>query len=160
MATGQTTKFWATAEAEGFISLCSSPVSYTQQSETEGGGGGGGGGGTGGGSGGGGGFDGFGAGKGGSGTGASYVTPHTRITFAPASKTRTRNPVFRFADSTGQSGTRFRCRVDRKHWKRCSSPLRLKRLSRGKHVLRVLAVNAIGVAEPAPSTRRFKVVPR
>jgi Tol biopolymer transport system component len=155
--TGQTTKFWATAEAEGFISLCSSPVSYTQQSEAEGGGGGGG---TGGGSGGGGGFDGFGAGKGGSGTGASYVTPHTRITFAPASKTRTRNPVFRFTDSTGQPGTRFRCKVDRKHWKHCGSPLRLKRLSRGKHVLRVLAVNAIGVPEPAPATRRFKVVSR
>jgi hypothetical protein len=157
--TGQTTKFWATAEAEGFISLCSSPVSYTQQNETEGGDGGAGGGGTGSGSGSGGGF-GLGGGKGGSGPGVSYVTPHTRITFAPASKTHTRNPVFRFTDSTGQPGTRFRCKVDRKHWKHCGSPLRLKQLSPGKHVLRVLAVNAIGAAEPAPATRRFKVVPR
>lgn len=160
---GQTTKFWATAEAEGFISVCSSPIGYTQQSEVEGGGGGGGGGtgggSSGGGSSGGGGF-GLGGGKGGSGPGVSYVTPHTRVTFAPASKTRTRNPVFRFTDATGQPGTSFRCKVDRKHWKRCGSPLRLKRLNRGKHVLRVLAVNAIGVSEPAPATRRFKVVPR
>jgi Tol biopolymer transport system component len=160
VATGQTTKLWATAEAEGFISLCSSPVSYTQQNEAEGGGGGGGGGGGNGGGGTGEGFEGFGAGKSGSGTGISYVTPHTRITFAPASKTRTRNPVFRFTDSTGQPGTSFRCKVDHKHWRRCGSPLRLKQLSRGRHVLRVMAVNALGVAEPTPSTRRFKVVPR
>jgi Tol biopolymer transport system component len=157
---GQTAKFWATAEAEGFISLCSNPVSYAQQNEAEGGGGGGGGGGTGGGGGGGEGIDGFGAGKGGSETGISYVTPHTRITFAPASKTRTRNPVFRFTDGTGQAGTSFRCKVDHKHWKHCGSPLRLKRLSRGRHMLRVKAVNALGVPEPTPSTRRFKVVPR
>jgi Tol biopolymer transport system component len=156
VAAGQTTKFWATAEAEGFISLCSNPVGYTQQSEAEGGGGGGGSG-SGGGPGGGGlGPDG---GKGGSGPGVSYVTPHTRITFAPASKTRTRNPVFRFTDSTGQPGTSFRCKVDRKHWKHCGSPLRLKQLSRGRHLLRVKAVNALGVPEPTPSTRRFKVVP-
>jgi Tol biopolymer transport system component len=162
VATGQTTKFWATAEAEGFISLCSSPVSYTQQSEAEGGGGGGGSGGGGGGSNGGdsgGGGFGLGGGKGGSGPGVSYVTPHTRITFAPASKTRTRNPVFRFTDATGQPGTRFRCKIDGKHWKRCDSPLRLKQLSRGRHVLKVKAVNALGVSEPTPSIRRFKVVP-
>jgi Tol biopolymer transport system component len=159
VSAAQTTKFWATAEAEGFISLCSSPISYTQQSEAEGGGGGGGGGGgatEGGDS-----KGGSGGGKnGGSGSGFAYVTPHTRITFAPASKTRTRNPVFRFTDSTGQPGTSFRCKVDRKHWKHCGSPLRLKQLSRGRHVLKVMAVNALGVAEPTPSTRRFKVVPR
>lgn len=160
VATGQTTKFWATAEAEGFISLCSNPISYTQQSEAEGGGGGAGGGGTGGGGSGGGGL-GPGGGKGGSsGPGISYVTPHTRITFAPASKTRTLNPVFRFTDATGQPGTSFRCKVDGRHWKHCGSPLRLKQLSRGRHVLRVKAVNALGVPEPTPSTRRFKVVPR
>jgi hypothetical protein len=157
---GQTTKFWATAEAEGFISPCSNPVSYTQQSKAEGGGGGGGGGGGNGGGGSGGGGLGPGGDKGGSsGPSISYVTPHTRITFAPASKTRKRNPVFRFTDSTGQPGTSFRCKVDHKHWRHCGSPLRLKQLSRGRHLLKVKAVNALGVPEPTPSTRRFKVVP-
>lgn len=148
---GQTTKFWATAEAEGFVSFCSSSLSYTQQN---GGAEGGGGTGTGKGS------------NGGSGGGGSpslgfqYVMPQVRITFAPASKTRSRNPVFRFLDATGQPGTRFSCKVDRHAWKRCSSPLRLKRLSRGRHVLRIKAVNAVGTAEPHPVERRFKVVPR
>lgn len=153
VGTGETAKFWATAEAEGFVSLCGGPISYTQES-----GGSGGGGGTGGGS-----LGGSGKPKtGDSGTNELlvYVTPHTRITFAPASKTRNRSPVFRFTDSTGQPGTKFRCKVDRHRWKGCSSPLRLKKLSRGRHTLEIKAVNAVGTFEPHPAVRRFKVVPR
>ncbi len=158
---GETAKFWATAEAEGFVSLCGGPLSYTQQNtSSEGGGGGGaeGGGGTGGG--------------GGSGTSttkpkiskptaeqlSSYVSPHTRITFAPASKTRSRNPVFRFLDATGQAGTRFSCKVDHRPWKRCGSPLRLKKVSLGRHTLEIKAVNGAGTPELHPAVRRFKVV--
>lgn len=153
---GETARFWATAEAEGFVSLCGGPIAYQQESATseeEGGNGGG--------------------GSGGGGGGdekpkvvlpgteerAAYVTPHTQITFAPASKTRSRNPTFRFKDSTGQQGTRFRCKVDRHAWKSCRSPLRLKKLSRGRHKLEIRAVNAVGTAEPHPAVRRFKVVP-
>jgi len=158
VAAGATAKFWATAEAEGFVSLCSSAISYTQQSSSSGGGG-------------------SESGGGGTGGGApwggvkkspvvqqaptlppAFVIPHTRITFAPASKTRARRPVFRFTDSTGQSGTRFHCKVDRHGWKACSSPLRLKRLDRGPHVLAIRAVNAAGTAEPQPAKRNFKVV--
>jgi hypothetical protein len=155
VAAGATVKFWATAEAEGFVSLCSSAIAYTQQSSS-GGDGGNGGGGTG----------------GASQKGATksppvrpatalphaYVTPHTRITFAPASKTRDRRPVFRFTDSTGQAGTKFHCKVDKHAWKACRSPLRLKRLDRGHHVLAIKAVNAVGMAEPQTAKRSFKVV--
>jgi hypothetical protein len=155
VAVGVTKKFWATAEDEGFVSLCSSPIFYVQQSAGSGGGS---------------------EGGSGSGTGDTssegakkspapplvksfvYVTPHTRITFAPASKTRARRPVFRFTDSTGQPGTRFRCKIDRKPWKGCSSPLRTKPLSLGPHVIAVKAVNAAGAAEPRPVKRSFKVV--
>jgi Tol biopolymer transport system component len=154
---GQTSKFWATAEAEGFVSFCSSPISYTQSTSSGEGGGGGGGGQT---------------GSGSSGETAPkkastlappsaapvYLTPHTRITFAPAAKTRKRNPVFRFVDATGQEGTKFSCKVDRGHWKRCSSPLRLKRLKLGRHALEIKAVNAAGTPEPRPAKRTFKVV--
>jgi hypothetical protein len=150
-------KFWATAEAEGFVSLCSSAISYTQQSSSGGGGGNE-------------------SGDGGTGGAAqksakkspivsqatalppAYVTPHTRITFAPASKTRARRPVFRFTDSTGQAGTKFHCKVDRHAWQACRSPLRLKRLDRGRHVLAIKAVNAVGTAEPGTAKRSFKVV--
>jgi hypothetical protein len=150
---GSLTEFRATAEAEGFVSACSQPISYLQLSEeveevpVDGGGV--------------------------LGTtptptvklpppvpGPRYLTPQTRITFAPAAKTRSRNPIFRFTDETGQSGTTFRCKVDRKPWKACTSPLRLKRLSPGKHVLRIKGTNAVGGVEPAAAKRTFRVVPR
>jgi hypothetical protein len=154
VAVGSTTSFRATAEAEGFVSQCSSPVTYVQQTATEAGGGGGGSG------------DGKveGGGAGGSnppaGAGILYVTPHTRITFAPAAKTYSARPTFRFTDTTGQPGTKFVCRLDRRRWKGCGSPLRLKRVSRGRHTFEVRAVNALGTWEPAPAKRQFRRVPR
>jgi Tol biopolymer transport system component len=155
VAAGSLTAFRATAEEEGFVSACSQPISYLHFAagggpEEEGGVGG---------------LDL--PGSAGAGLDPStllpvpaFLTPRTRITFAPASKTRSRSPVFRFTDSTGQPGTTFRCRVDRKPWRGCTSPLRLKRLNRGKHVLAIEAANAVGTPEPQPVKRVFKVVPR
>jgi Tol biopolymer transport system component len=162
VAPGTTTTFYATAEVGGIVSPCSNGVSYTQatpepppppseegtlnEGGTTAGGttGGSGGKGAGGGS--------------GNGHGFAFVTPQTRITFGPASKTRKRKVIFRFADSTEQPGTKFLCKVDRKHWKECGSPERLKRLSLGRHVFEVKAINAAGTAELASQKRAFKVV--
>jgi hypothetical protein len=158
---GSMTSFRATAEAEGFVSKCSAPIAYRQvdeshveEEEDRSGGGGGvtrvtgrptGGSGT--------------AGKGGTQTPA-FLTPRTLITFAPGSKTHLRSPVFRFTDATGQTGTSYRCKVDKQGWKPCASPLKLRRLSTGKHVLEVLSINGIGTAEPKAAKRAFRVVPR
>ncbi|HET9592640.1 MAG TPA: hypothetical protein VFP17_06975 [Solirubrobacterales bacterium] len=161
VAPSSLTTFRATAEAEGFVSACSQPVSYVQAAGGPGGGEGsevedvqGSSGGTS-------------ASTPTSGEtpppprpGQTYLTPRTRITFAPASKTRSRSPVFRFVDATGQGGTSFKCKVDRKPWRSCGSPLRLKKLSRGRHVVAIEAVNGAGEVEPAPVKRSFKVVPR
>ena len=84
----------------------------------------------------------------------------TRVTFGPSFKTRKRRPVFRFIDATGQPGTTFLCRVDKHHWKPCASPLKLPRLGRGRHVLRIKGMNVIGVWETTAGKHRFKVVPR
>ncbi len=89
------------------------------------------------------------------------LTPRTRITMGPASKTRKRTAVFRFTDTTGDApGTTFFCKVDRRKWQRCSSPLHLRRLRLKRHVLRVKAIDPAGNAEPKGAKRRFKVVPR
>jgi Tol biopolymer transport system component len=90
--------------------------------------------------------------------GIVYVVPRARIAFGPAAKTRARRPVFQFFDATGQPGSTFSCKVDRKRWKPCVSPLKLPRLNLGKHVFSVAAVNALGVAGGAPVRRKFKVV--
>lgn len=154
VAVGSTTTFRATAtDVNGDTSPCSAPVSYTQLSapppppSDPGDGGGGSSGGT---------------QSGGSkhGDGVVHVVPHTLITFGPASKTRVRRPVFRFTDSTGQEGTSFRCRLDRRGWHSCGSPVKLKRLRPGRHAFRVQAVNAVGTPEPVPVKRSFKVVGR
>jgi hypothetical protein len=164
---GSTTSFRATAtDTNGDTSPCSAPVSYTQQSAPppppppsppsgDDSGDGGGSGGS--------------AGAGGAAGalpqfydgGIPFVTPKTRITFGPAFKTRKRRVVFRFVDSTGQPGTRFICEIDRRRWRRCGSPKRLKKLKRGKkHVFKVKAVNAAGTWERRPVKRRFKLVRR
>jgi Tol biopolymer transport system component len=169
VAIGSKTSFRATAEAEGFVSLCSGSVEYVQGAGGgEGGGGeepgaGGGGGGTGGGPGGGsvsgGGGPGAGSGGGTNNRGIVFVPPRTRITFGPASKTRSPSPSFRFTDSTGQPGTRFSCKLDRKAWRPCASPVRL-RVATGRHVFAVRGVNAVGTWESAAVERVFKRVPR
>ncbi len=156
VAAGSTTGFRATATDEsGDTSTCSGPISYKQESappppppppppggEPSSGGGS------------------AGSGAGSKGGGIAHVTPHTRITFAPAGKTRVRRPVFRFTDSTEQAGTSFQCKVDRQGWRGCGSPVKLKRLNAGKHVFMVRAINAVGEMEPAPQARKFKLVTR
>ncbi len=164
VAAGSTTGFWATAEADGFTSLCSNSVSYTHESvlppppppppppsdDSSSGGGGG-----------------SGAAPGPAPVepaktrdGVAYVAPLTRITFGPAAKTRYPRPVFRFTDATGQPGTRFNCRLDRGGWRPCGSPTKVARLKPGRHVFRVTAVNAVGTPEARPASRSFKLVPR
>lgn len=156
VASGSTTSFWLTAEAEGITSSCAGPVTYKHAGGAKPPSGGKQGGGTG--------SGGTGSSSGGSGSGSTgglgfaYVAPRTRITFAPAARTRARRPIFRFTDITGQPGTRFRCRVDRARWRGCRSPVRVKRLRNGRHVFRVKGVNAVGGAEAKPVRRAFKVV--
>lgn len=163
VAADSTTNFRATAEIDGLVSPCSGPISYKHQTPPpppppgEGGSNPGGGGGgttpTNGGSGSK--ISGSG-GKGGS--GVSFVIPETLITFGPGSKTRKRKVVFRFSDATGQPGSNFLCKFDRRRWKGCSSPMRLAKLTLGRHVFAVKAINAVGASDDQPAKRSFKVV--
>jgi hypothetical protein len=175
IAAGSTTTFRATAtNGSGDSSGCStSATTYRQESAApppppppseEGSGGGGSTGGAGGSTGGSAGTtSGSTGGSGGSGGGIRiggvvYVTPITRITFGPASKTRSRRPVFRFVDATEQPGTDFVCKVDRHAWKGCSSPFKLPKLKPGRHVFAVKGESAAYQWQQQPATRKFKVV--
>lgn len=86
------------------------------------------------------------------------IAPRTRITLGPGVKTVRRTVVFRFADITGGPETHFLCKVDRRPWKECNAPLKLKHLSHRKHVLKVKAYDAAGNREMRPVKRSFKVV--
>jgi hypothetical protein len=83
--------------------------------------------------------------------------PQTRITGKPAKVTRDRTPTFRFRSN--RRGAIFLCKVDRRRYRRCRSPLTLGRLKPGRHVFRVKARDG-GRTDPSPATYRFKVVGR
>jgi hypothetical protein len=89
------------------------------------------------------------------------TAPHTRITMGPGAKTRKRSATFRFTDTTDDTpGTVFLCKVDRRKWKACGSPLRLRKLKLHSHTLRVKAIDPAGNAEATGAKRRFKVIRR
>lgn len=87
------------------------------------------------------------------------LTPRTRITMGPGAKTRKRTAIFRFTDSTGAApGTSFFCKVDKRKWKKCVSPLRVKRLKPKRYTVRVKAIDLAGNVERRGAKRGFKVV--
>jgi hypothetical protein len=53
----------------------------------------------------------------------------------------------------------FQCRLDRKPWRRCTSPRRLRFKRLGEHVFQVRAVDAAGNHDKSPARRRIKIVP-
>jgi hypothetical protein len=67
---------------------------------------------------------------------------------------RTGSATFRFRSTT--KGTKFRCAVDGKRYKACSSPFEAKGLKPGKHVFRVLA-GAKGATSARPAVVHFTV---
>ncbi len=85
--------------------------------------------------------------------------PSTRITGSPGPKTFERRPRFEF-DSPSDGSAQFRCALDRGRWRRCSSPYRAWRLSRGPHTFKVRALGSGGVSDPTPAKRRFRVLRR
>ena len=89
------------------------------------------------------------------------LTPRTRITMGPAAKTAKRKAVIRFTDTTGSAaGTAFFCKVDRKKWKRCSSPLGLGKLKLRRYTVRVKASDPAGNVEARGAKRTFRVIAR
>ena len=63
--------------------------------------------------------------------------------------------LFRFHSS--EPGSTFRCKLDKRRFRHCKSPLRLRHLRPGRHVLRVYAVDAAGNRDRSPAVARFKV---
>jgi hypothetical protein len=89
------------------------------------------------------------------------LAPKTRITMGPAAKTAKQKAIIRFMDTTGNApGTTFLCRVDRRKWKRCASPLRLRKLRPRRYVVRVKAADPAGNVEAKGAKRSFRVVLR
>ena len=81
--------------------------------------------------------------------------PESEITDAPAPETTKRKVEFAFSSS--EANSTFRCSLDKATIKHCESPL-TKRVSRGRHVFRVYALDPSGNAESTPAKAKFKVL--
>jgi hypothetical protein len=156
VADNTSTTFWGTAtDISNNASACSSgSVTYVESTPSGGGGGGGGGGTGGGGTGGGGTGGGTGGGGGTTGGGAGQTTVDTNI-LGPK-KTHKRRPKFTLVSSESRSS--FRCSLDFGRFVPCSSPFKTPKLAIGKHVLKVVSVDAAGSTDPSPAVRKFKIL--
>jgi hypothetical protein len=98
-----------------------------------------------------------GTGGGGSGPPADdHGAPQTMLRRKPSKRTRDRTPTFRFSSS--EAGSRFECKLDRKRFRACVSPITAKRLPFGGHRFQARAVDRDGTADPTPATYRFRVL--
>ncbi|HEV2856816.1 MAG TPA: calcium-binding protein [Solirubrobacterales bacterium] len=87
--------------------------------------------------------------------------PQTRLAAHPralvSAKEKWRQVTFRFTSS--ERGSSFRCKLDRKPYRPCTSP-RAYRVKAGRHAFRVFAIDAAGNRDLAPAAVRFRVVHR
>jgi hypothetical protein len=80
--------------------------------------------------------------------------PRTRLRAAQINQAK-RKATFRFA--SGESGSKFLCKLDKKKYKPCTSPKTYKKLKAGKHVFRVKARDRAGNVDRTPMVKRFKI---
>jgi hypothetical protein len=65
-------------------------------------------------------------------------------------------PIYVFHFHSSEPGSTFRCQLDKRRFRRCKSPLRLRHLKPGRHVLRVFAVDTAGNRDRSPAVARFR----
>jgi len=82
--------------------------------------------------------------------------PATKLGAHPPKSTRKTTAKFSFSSS--ESGSSFRCKLDRKPFKTCRSPQKLKRLKPGRHTFKVIATDAAGNADATAASFRWKVL--
>lgn len=90
------------------------------------------------------------------GGGADTDPPQTKIRKAPKGKIDADTVKVRF--KSDEPGSSFECKLDRRPYRPCKSPRKLKHLDDGKHKFRVRAIDAAGNTDPSPAKAKFKVV--
>lgn len=87
--------------------------------------------------------------------------PRTKLTRHPPALLRIagrhRRVAFRFSSS--EAGSSFRCKLDAKPYRPCRSP-RTYTVGLGRHVVRIVAVDAAGNADRTPALFKFRLIRR
>jgi lysophospholipase L1-like esterase len=82
------------------------------------------------------------------------VRPVTRITRVRIRSAK-RKATFRFRSD--QAGSSFRCRLDHKKFRPCSSPKKFRKLGPGRHVFRVVAKSPAGLRDRSAASFVFRI---
>jgi glucose/arabinose dehydrogenase len=90
--------------------------------------------------------------------GGVLPSPLPRVTFRAHPPKTTGSSTARFAFSSTEGGSSFKCKLDRGRFKACRSPQVYKRLPPGSHTLTVVAISAGGQSKPAKFS--WKVLPK
>lgn len=86
------------------------------------------------------------------------TAPHTFILKGPGKRSRSSTAKFRFESDEPSSS--FRCRLDRRPARPCTSPRSYSRLKAGRHVFKVWAIDASGNTDKTPAKFVVKVIRR
>ena len=82
--------------------------------------------------------------------------PETTITQDAPKRIDATKVTFRFVSD--ELGSTFACKLDKKRFKPCDSPEKLKRLDQGKHKFKVRATDPAGNVDTSPAKDKFRVV--
>lgn len=83
--------------------------------------------------------------------------PQTFILMGPPRTSPARTAKFKF--TSNEPGSSFECKLDRRPYKPCRSPMTLRRLWLGKHVFKVWAIDIAGNKDESPVKYTFRVAP-
>jgi hypothetical protein len=89
-------------------------------------------------------------------TQSDCVPPQTEITKGAPNKLDKHKVKFKF--TADEPNVTFECKIDRKPYKPCTSPRKVKRLDDGKHKFKVVATDEAGNTDPSAAKDKFKVV--
>jgi hypothetical protein len=84
------------------------------------------------------------------------IKPNTRLTSGPKRRTKARKATFRFRST--ETGSKFQCKLDRQRYKSCSSPKTVRRLKKGRHTMKIRAIDRAGNVDGTPVVKRWRVV--
>jgi hypothetical protein len=83
--------------------------------------------------------------------------PNTKIKKRPRNRSDDDSPTFKF--KSDEVNSTFKCKLDRKPFRKCRSPKTYHHLDPGKHKFKVKAIDADGNVDSTPAKDRFKVLP-
>jgi hypothetical protein len=99
-------------------------------------------------------------GTGGAGGGSSGSTdntaPNTKIKRRPPNRSRDDTPTYKFKST--EAGSKFKCKVDHRRYRKCRSPKTLHGLDPGPHTFKVRATDKAGNTDKTPAKDRFKIL--